>query len=234
MKAIDGQDATEGADLERRFQAELPHILVTSDSNLEAALAILDRYLDEAPGPELRKSLLGWKGRLYLEHGRHEDAARELRAADGLQLPDTLRNFNVKFDLADALAKTGNPQEACAVLTAGLREINEPDLLLKLLDALARITSSSGQALPPGADVALESVKRFYGIRDSSEAADLLVETARVAKLVHDASMRFDDLRFAVQRAETPDEKARLIEEYLGNIDVAHFKQLAEDLLREA
>jgi tetratricopeptide (TPR) repeat protein len=232
MKVDDALEADENSALERQFQAELPKIVIASDNDLEAAVAAIEHYLDQAPSRELRKSLLTWKGRFYLEHGRHDDAARELRAADEIKLPDDLKNLNTKRDLADALERGGDPRQAYAVLTAALDEIDAPDLLLDVLQALVRLTSSRGQAMPPGADAALSRAKQFYGIDPSHAAGDLPAETERVAELVRDASVRFTRLQHSLAQAEGPAERVALVKEYLACITVPCFKQRAEDLLR--
>lgn len=132
MKTEAEQDTGEKSDLERQFETELPRILALSEDDLEAAVAAIDRYLVQAPALGVKKSLLAWKGRLYLEHERHDAAACELQAADGLRSPDDLKNLNVKMDLAEALEKCGNLQGAHAVLITGLKEIQTPQARLKL------------------------------------------------------------------------------------------------------
>ncbi|MEZ4297009.1 MAG: hypothetical protein R3B70_18735 [Polyangiaceae bacterium] len=222
------------SEVERRFRAELPKILRASVADLDVSLAALDGYLAEASSPGFRKSLLAWQGRLYLEHGRHDEAVRVLRDADGLHFSDDLKNFNIKSDLAVALEKSGCVRDASAVLAAGLHEIKEPELLLRMLHALARISSSLSEGLPVGADVALAHAKRFYGIDDAPVAEAPIAEAVRVAELVHDASVRLDQLHFVVEEAKSASDKASLIEHYVVSIAVPHFKQLARELLRRA
>jgi hypothetical protein len=231
MKTDSELEMNERSALERQYLDELPQILVTSEDDLGAAVAALDRYLSQAPPPKLQKSLLAWKGHFYLEHGMYDDATRVLQVADRLNTQDDLQNFNTKFDLAEALEKGTDPQGAYAVLTAGLDEIKEPSLLLNILHALVRLMSSSAQSMPLHADAALSRAKEFYGIEDPS-TGDLPAETVRVAELVHDAGVRFNRLRAALRGAESPAEKVGLVEEYLNGVTVPRFKQLAEDLLR--
>lgn len=145
MKAEDELETGDGSELEQQFQAELPKILDVSEHDLEEALAAVDRYLCQTPFKRFQKSLLAWKGRLYLEHGRYSDAARELQAADGLQIGDDIKNFNTKFDLAEALEKSGNPHGAYAVLEAGLAEIEEPDLLLRLKERAEKVLNQMSE-----------------------------------------------------------------------------------------
>ena len=230
MKADDEPETDELSVLGQQYRAALPHILVMANSDLGAALAAFDRFLDQSPPRGLRKAFLTWKGRLYLEHGRYDDAARELRAADALQVQDDLKNFNTKLDLAKALEGGGDPGGACAVLATALDEIQEPSLLLDLLPPLVRLTTIPGRAMPPRAEAALSRAKQFYGL-DHASGADVAAEAVRVAKLVHDASVRFDQLHSALRRAENPAEKLRRVEEYLDGVSIPRFKQQAEDLL---
>jgi hypothetical protein len=88
----------------------------------------------------------------------HEDAVRELRAADALHSADELSNFNTKFDLAKALELGSNPREAHAVLTAAAEEVHGPDLVPGLLRAMARIAASAALSVPPCAEAALNRV----------------------------------------------------------------------------
>lgn len=137
--AEDEHETDELSALEQQYRAQLPQILRAAGGDLEAALAVLDRYLEQAPPRRLKKSLLTWKGLFYSEHGRHDDAVRELRAADELRGAGELAHFNTKIDLARALEKSGDPREAYAVLTEALDEIEAPDLLVNLLLALVRV-----------------------------------------------------------------------------------------------
>ena len=230
MSAEDEHETDEPSALEQQYRAQLPQILRAAGDDLEAALAALDRYLEQAPPRRLKKSLLTWKGLFYSEHGRYDDAVRELRAADELRGAGELAHFNTKIDLARALEKGGDPREAYAVLTAALDEIEAPDLLVNLLLALVQVASGTGQALPPRAEATLSRVTQHYGI-DEPTGADLAAEAVRVAELVRGASVRFTSLQDALQRAETPAERVALVEEYLEGVTVPRFKKLAEDIL---
>lgn len=232
MKTDDEQEMYELSPLGLQYRAELPRILLLSDSDLEGALAALDHYMDRAPPPAFQKALLNWKGRFYLEHAKYDDAIRELRAADAIQIPDDLKNSITKSELALALEKKGDAVEAYAVLTKALNEIEIPSLLLDLLPALVRVGSSLGQALPAGAQVALRRAKEFYGIDDQHALPDLCDEIARVEALKHEASVRYDALHRAVRQAESIDEQVALIEAYINKITVPYFKQLAQNLLQ--
>jgi hypothetical protein len=229
MKADDEQDAGELTALERQFQDELPQICMVADVDLLAALVALDGYLGQTPPDKLKKSLLTWKGLFYLEHGMHDDAVRELRAADALNRADELSNFNTKFDLAKALELGGNPREAYAVLTAAVEEIHGPDLVPGLLRAMARIAASAGLSVPPCAEAALNRVSLHYGL-DAPPPADLAAVMARVADLVEGASARFSMLEDALKEADEQAQKIRLIEEYLDRATVPYYRHLAEDL----
>jgi tetratricopeptide (TPR) repeat protein len=231
MKADDELKAGEKSILEAWFEAELVQILRTSDNDLEAALAALDRYLDQAPPPMFRKGLLTWKGRFYIEHKRYDDAVRVLRVADALQSRSDAANFITKADLAKALEEGGDPQEAYTVLIAALNEIEDPPCLLKLLCDLVRVTATTGQAMPPRAEVALSRAKQFYGFDDSPEG-DLAAEAVLVEGLAHDASVLFDRLYFALKRAESTAEKIRLVEEYIDCVTVPYFIKVAEERLQ--
>lgn len=170
--------------LERGFEAELPQILRLSDSDLEGALAALDRYLDQAPPPAFQKALLAWKGRFYLEHAKYDDAIRELQTADAIQIPDELQNFNTKTDLARALTGAGHPQEAYTALTEALNETEDPRFLLMLLGDLMMVRSNLNLALPARAQIALSRVKQFFGIDDQPALLDLPSEIARVVEFI--------------------------------------------------
>ncbi|MEZ4297825.1 MAG: hypothetical protein R3B70_22910 [Polyangiaceae bacterium] len=224
-------DSTQLTELELEYRAELPKILIAADRDLDAALRALDRYLRRAPPLGLKKAILAWKGRFYLEHGRYDEAVRELRAADGLEVQDDLKNFNTKVDLAKALEKAGDTQGAHSVLTAALAETSEPSLLLKLLDLLVQVSVRSRLPLPSGAEMALSRAKQFYGL-DQVLSVDLSTDTARLAGLVHDDSVRLTRLHQSLSRAKTPGRRASLVRKYLAGATVPYFKGIAENLLR--
>jgi hypothetical protein len=232
MKNHDEQDNYELSPLGLKYRAELLDILRASDSDLNAAIAALDRYLDQSPPPAFQKALLAWKGRFYLEHHRHEDAVRVLRVSDALPGQCDLANANTKLDLATALELSGDPGGALAVLIAALEEIDELGLLIKFLREVARVASSSDPTVPPRAEAALSRVKELYGV-DDSPSAGFAAEVVRVADVLQHDWVRFSMLRDALKEAEHQAHKVRLIEEYLARVTVPQYRQLAEDLLQQ-
>lgn len=231
MKTDDEEEMYELSPLGLQYRAELPRILRMSVNDLEGALEALDRYLEQAPPRAFQKALLAWKGLFYLEHKRYDDAIRELRTADALHFTSDLQSFNAKSSLAKALENKGDPLEAFMLLTKALNEIETPSLQFDLLPDLARLSSSTGQALPERAQIVFDQEKQFYGI-DVQHAADLPAEILRVADLVHNAAVQFDHLEFVLKHVESLPEKVRQIEAYIQDVRVPYFKGLAENLLR--
>lgn len=213
-----------------QYRAELPRILRLSDSDLEAAIAALDRYLEQAPPPAFQKALLTWKGRFYNEHQRYDDAIRELRSADTLQCSAEIANFNTKSDLALALEKKGEAVEAYSILIKALNETADPHLHHYLLPDLARLSLKINQALPEGAELMLEQIKHSYGMTDSDALADLPAEILRVTALIKEASIHDDDLERALRTMDNANEKLALIDTYLQDVKVPYYKKLAYDL----
>jgi tetratricopeptide (TPR) repeat protein len=177
------KDNYELSPLGLKYRAELPDILRASDNDLDAAIAALDRYLEQAPPPAFQKALLTWKGRFYVEYQRYDDAVRVLREADALQGESDMQSFCTRSDLAKALEGMGNPQEAYAVLIAALEEIDELDLLIKLLRDVAGVASNSGLPVPPRAEDVLNRVKELYGV-DESPSAGVAAEMVHVADVL--------------------------------------------------
>lgn len=231
MEKNNEQDTYQHSPLGQKYCAELPRILRMSDSDLEGALAALDYYLEQNPPPAFQNTLLTWKGTFYLEHGRYDDAVRELRAADALRIRDDLQNFNTKYTLAKALDLGGNAEDAYTVLAKALDEIEEPSLQIDLLPALAWFSSSLGRALPERAMHALGRGKQFYGIGDQDALSDMFAEITRVKDLKHEASVSYSALILAIRRTESAGEKMALIEAYIQGAKVPYYKRLAEGLL---
>jgi hypothetical protein len=227
-----GTELEEKPQVEREFESALPEILAIAEQDRRKAVAAIDRYLQREPPSHLRKSLLVWKGRLYLEHGRHEEAARELWEADALPSRDDLQTLNIRMDLAEALAGGGDPRGAYDVLAASLSEIKAPPALLKLLHALAGATPASNQPMPPQSGAALRDVRRYYGIEDPP-ATDPAAEAIRLAKLVDEAAVGHDRMELALLRAGDPPELIALLAEYIRGATVPYFRELAEEVLRQ-
>ncbi len=218
--------------LEVEFRAELPRILRMSDSDLDGALAAMDRYLDREPSSSFRKSLLAWKGRFYLEHKRYEDAVRVLRLADGSQASSDLQTFNTKLDLATALKESHDKDGAYEVLMTGLVEVGDAVLSLRLLRALVDVAASTGRSMPTSTGRSLQRVAQFYGMDPLPEEEDSAALVVWLDDLARDCGVRFDHLRCAVRRAETAAEKERLVAEYIESVSIPYFKEQAKDALR--
>ncbi len=230
MKTNPPQDPPDKTALEREFEADIVRILLLSDTDLEGALLGIDYFLERNPHPAFQNALLAWKGTFYLEHGRYDEAVRELRAADALDIPEDFHQFNTKYELAKALDLGGHPEEAYSVLLRALHEIETPSLQFDVLCALAFFCWSLGHPLPERAELALKRGKAFYEIDDQGALPDLMSEIERVAVLQREASSRYSEVTRAVRHTENPDEKLALIDAYLQNETVIYYKKLAGDL----
>ncbi len=230
MEKNNEQEPYQVSPLGQQYSAELPSILILSDTDLEGALAAIDYYLAQNPPPAFQKSLLNWKGHFYSNHGRYDDAVRELRAADEIQERSDLQNWITKYELAKALDLGGHPEEAYSVLLRALHEIETPSLQFDVLCALAFFCWSLGHPLPERAELALKRGKAFYEIDDQGALPDLMSEIERVAVLQREASSRYSEVTRAVRHTENPDEKLALIDAYLQNETVIYYKKLAGDL----
>lgn len=230
MKTNKAQAPSGKTELEREFEKDIVRILRLSESDLEGALAGIDYFLERNPHPAFQNALLAWKGLFYSEHGRYDDAIRELRAAEELRGISDLQNFNTKHDLAKALDLGGHPEEAYSIILKALNEIESASLLFDLLPALAWFCSSLGQAPPERAEVALRRGKVFYGIDDEGALPDLISEIVRATDLKREASERYGELERALRATENETKKLALIDAYVQDVKVPYYKRLAEDL----
>ena len=214
--------------LQLEFQKELPKIVLSFEDDLEGALAAMDRYLDQQPPDSVRKSLLGWKGLFYLEHGRYEDAIRVFRLADEMNVLDDAQNFLTKDGLAKALIGVPDLNGAYDVLTQAVAEVAFPWGLLRLHVELSNVAASTGRPMPSETRTRLSQIAQYYGVDPLPEGEDAAALVHWLSDIVDACEARDKELSTAFRRAESQAEKERLVAEFLEEVDVPHFRERAK------
>ena len=218
---------------EREFQKELPKIVLSYESDLDGALAAMDRYLDRQPPIAVRKSLLGWKGTFYRDHGRYEEAIRMYRLSDEIKIPDDLQNFITKDGLARALIGLPDLNGAYEVLTQAVDEVVFPWGSLRLHSELSNVAASTGRPLPSDTRVKLLRIAQYYGINALPDGEDAAALVGWLSDIVNGCEERDDVLEAALRRAESDAEKERLVAEFLDEVEVPHFRERAKARLKK-
>lgn len=219
------------SDLEKEFERSLPEILTLADKNYEGAISMIDSYLGHTyDDMEFKKSLLSWKGLLYLENNRLQEAINQLKLSDQFESKETLRNFNVKFNLAQAYLQNANYEDAYHALINSLDQFIESPYLLKLLGLLAQVIPHTTHPISAHIDYKLQQVKQYYGVGLRQDTSDLLTEIKIVGETIHQARVRYNRLDLAVRNADCPSEVMRLLMEYLDNAtSIEYFRLQAQE-----
>jgi tetratricopeptide (TPR) repeat protein len=163
-----------------------------------------------------------WRGRAYVQLGRHDDAVPDLQAALEQHQP-------AHFDLAFAYAGLGATAAAAAVLEARLSAPYEEDRWLAALDSLGRRAPDHATRLvdvlrerpdlTPGqrARLLLADGRRWRGVGDVAPAAERFEEAVQAAPDSAAGLAASGELAMA----QTPDAEVQDVSRLLGMLEAA-------------